>query len=362
MKFMILKIFSVLLYFLVTPSLVAQELLYVSSGDALEVKKINPKTGLILDFQRIELKDISVFTFSRNKIFLYAKASIHGNRENPSIATFKVAADGKLALIYNAPISGRITDLKIDHTDNYLAGSHYGKGTASIWKLDNGVYKGELVQEILLEKNAHAARFSPDNKVLFIPATGPNKIFQLAFDQKTGKVTRTNPALGPQTGATQPRHLVFHPTLNVAYSTQERKKPGVAVWNWNPSQGALELAETLTSSEDFSGRISTADLHISPDGKFLYISSRDKQKELDRIIAYKINATNGRLTLANKFPCEHIPRSFCLNKTGDFAYVAGQKENKLGIYKINKTTGDLIKVMQYETGKNPIWVETLLLN
>ena len=336
MKF---KIFSVLFFLLTLPPLFAQELLYMSSGDALEVKIIIPKTGELIDFQRIELKGISVFTFSRNKKFLYAKASIGGNRENPSIVTYRVAADGKLVFIYNAPMSGRTTELKTDRTDNYLAGANYGKGTTSIWKLENGLYKGELVQEILLEKNAHATRFSPDNKMLFIPATGPNKIFQLAFDQKTGMVTRTNPAASPEKGAAQPRHLVFHPTLNIAYSTQERKKPGVAVWHWKPSKGELELAQTLTNSEDVSGRITNADLHISPDEKFLYISSRDNQKERDQILAYKINATNGRLTLANRFPSEHFPRSFCLNKTGDFAYVLGQKENKLGIYKINKTTG-----------------------
>ena len=359
---MMFKMLSVLFYILVTPSLVAQELLYVSSGDAIEVKRINPQTGSLLDFQRIELIGISIFTFSRNKKFLYAMASINGNRENRSIATYKVEDDGKLDLIFNAPISSRVTDLKTDHSDNYLAGSHYGEGTASIWKLDRGVYKGELVQEIILEKNAHAVRFSPNNKVLFIPATGPNKIFQLAFDQESGKVTQTDPALGPQKGAAQPRHLVFHPTLNVAYSTQERNKPGVAMWHWKPSKGELELAQTLTSSDDISGRITNADLHISPDEKFLYISSRDKQKELDQIIAYKINATDGRLTLANTFPSEHFPRSFGLNKTGDFAFVAGQRENKLGVYKVNKTTGDLIKIRQYETGNNPIWVETLLLN
>ena len=359
---MIFKILSFLFYLLAMPSLVAQELLYLSSGDALEVKRINPQTGMLLDFQTIELKGISVFTFSRNKKFLYAKARIDGDLKNPSIATYKVAADGKLTLIYNAPISGKPTELKTDHSDNYIAGADYGRGTASIWKLENSVYKGALIQEILLEKNAHAVRFSPNNKMLFIPATGPNKIFQLAFDQKTGKVAQTTPALGPETGAAQPRHLVFHPALDVAYSTQERNKPGVAVWYWKPSKGTLELVQTLTSSEDTSGRIMTADLHMSPDTKFLYISMRDPQKELDQIITYKINAADGSLTLINKFPSEHIPRSFCLNKTGDFAFVAGLRENKLGIYKINKTTGDLIKVMQYETGKNPIWVETLLLN
>jgi 6-phosphogluconolactonase len=267
-----------------------------------------------------------------------------------------------LVLINNAPINGRTTELKTDHTNKFLAGANYGKGTASIWKLEDGVYNGKLVQEIMLEEKAHAVRFSPDNKTLFIPATGPNKIFQLVFDESTGKVRQTKSALGPSEGAAQPRHLVFHPALNVAYSTQERIKPGVAVWQWQPEKGTLKLIQTLTNSDDTSGRITNADLHISPDQNFLYISSRDNQKELDQIISYKINAIDGSLTLANKFPSEHFPRSFTLNKTGDFAYVAGQRDNKLGVYKINKKNGDLIKVMQYETGKNPIWVETLLLN
>jgi len=359
---MILSVLTALFFLLNSSSLVAQEFLYLSSGEALAVKRINAKTGKLIDFQRIEHKGMSVFTFSRNKRFLYIVATVDDDKKKLSIATYKILADGKLVLINNAPISGRTTELKIDHTDKFLAGANYGKGTASIWKLDNGIYKGELVQEIILEKKAHAVRFSPDNKTLFIPATGPNKIFQLAFDENTGKVTQTKSAIGPSEGAAQPRHLVFHPKMNIAYSTQERVKPGVAVWHWHPGIGTLELIQALTNSDDSSGRITNADLHISPDQNFLYISSRDNQKELDQIISYKINAIDGSLTLVNKFPSEHFPRSFTLNTTGDFAYVAGQRDNKLGVYKINKTTGDLVKVMQYETGKNPIWLETLLFN
>ncbi len=205
-------------------------------------------------------------------------------------------------------------------------------------------------------------RFSPDNKTLFVPATGPNKIFQLAFDTNSGNVTKLESALGPTQGAAQPRHLIFHPTLNVAYSTQERIKPGVAVWQWLPNKGGLVLKQTLTSSNDVTGRITTADLHLSPDKRFLYISSRDKQKQLDQIIAYKVNVIDGSLTLVKEFPVEHFPRSFSLNKTGDYLYVAGQRDNKLGVYKIDQSTGNLTKVVQYKTGTNPIWVETLMIN
>ncbi len=357
-----IRILSLLFFLLPSPSLVAQELLYLTSGDALEVKNINKETGKLFDVQKISLRGMSVFTFSRNKEFLYVNASIDNDRHKPSIATYKVAADGKLNFVYNAAISGKMSDLNTDHTDKFLAGSSYLNGSASIWQLENGIYKGKLVQEVVLEKKAHAARFSPDNKMLFIPATGPNKIFQLAFDQNTGKLTQQKSVLGGNEGATQPRFLVFHPTLNVAYSTQERIKPGVAVWQWLPEKAQLELTQSLTNSDDISGRITNADLHISPDHKFLYLSSRDQQKEFDQIIIYRINALDGRLSLVNKFSSEHHPRSFCLNNTGDFLYVAGMRVNTLGVYKINKTTGDLIKVTQYNTGKKPTWVETLILD
>jgi 6-phosphogluconolactonase len=315
----------------------ADELLYLSSGGALDVKKIDLKTGKLTDLQKVELQGMTVFTFSRNKKFLYIKARIDGDKEKPSIATYQIASDGLLSFVFNAPIDGNTTELKTDHTDHFLAGANYQEGTASIWKLEKGIYKGELVQRIVLEKQSHAARFSPDNKMLFIPATGPNKIFQLVFNQQTGSVKMKAPAIGPKTGAAQPRHLVFHKTLDVAYTTLERIKPGVAAWRWDPVNGELELMQSLINSDDVSGRITNADLHISPDQEFLYISSRDQEQLLDQIIAYKINPVDGTLTLVKKFASEHFPRSFGINKTGDFIYVAGQKANKLGVYKINKS-------------------------
>ena len=72
-----------------------------------------------------------------------------------------------------------------------------------------------------------------------------------------------------------------------------------------------------------------------------------------------MDQTNGKLTFIKHFPSEQIPRSFWINKTGDYVYVAGQGDNKLGVYKINKDNGHLIKVVQYETGLKPIWVESI---
>ena len=111
-------------------------------------------------------------------------------------------------------------------------------------------------------------------------------------------------------------------------------------------------------NESSSDSLTTADLHMTPDNKFLYASLRDKNNKVDAILLYKIKP-DGSLIYSERFPCENIPRSFCINQTGDYLYVAGQKAEKLGVYKINKETGYLTKVSQYETGKAPIWVETI---
>jgi 6-phosphogluconolactonase len=173
-------------------------------------------------------------------------------------------------------------------------------------------------------------------------------------------ISRKTEAMGPTEGAAQPRHLVFHPALNVAYTTLERIKPGVGSWKWDPAKGQLKLIQNLANSGDETGQITNADLHMSPDNKFLYVSCRDKKNDSDHIALYEINPQSGKLTFVKKFPCEDIPRSFGLNKSGDFAYVLGQASAKMGVYKIDKATGHLSKVTQYETGKGPIWVETLI--
>ena len=345
---------------LTVSSAFAEEYLYLASGGAIEVKKINAQSGELTDVQKVEHLGLSKFTFSRNKKFLYAQAAMKGNRRQTAIITYKIEDDGKLTFVHIAPISGGTTELKTDHTDQFLAAANYGAGTVTVWKLENGVYKGAVAKELKLEKKVHAARFSKDNKVLCIPATGPNVVYELAFDEKTGNISEKTQAKGPTSGAAQPRHLIFHPKMDIAYTTLERIKPGVGTWKWDPAKGELKLLQNLSNFDDETARVTNADLHMSPDNRFLYVSCRDKGAKVDHIALYKINPSDGLLTFVKKFPCENIPRSFGLNKSGDFMYICGQAVAKMGVYKIDKATGFLSKVAQYETGKGPIWVETLV--
>ncbi len=345
----------------------ADQNLYLAAGDAISVHKIDPKTGKLTPVDSVALKGAGPFTFSHDGKRLYAMAA---DGKSPQIATLEVKPSGTLSLLHVDAVKLRAGYLKVDRTGQYIAGNHYGPGKASLWKLDGGVYRGTTAQELPLEEKAHSAVFSADNRWLLVPATGPNKVFVNAFHPEEGKLTPNKPPFGSgpagEDEARQPRHLILHPAKkDILYTTNEREHPGVCVWKWDGEKGTLEPIQNIrTAPDQFEGRISTADLHITPNAKFLYVSNRNivdrKSKPVGKssIVGFRVDAADGRLTMIGHTPCENVPRSFCIDQTGKFVYVAGQIDNRLGVYAIDQDSGNLTKIEQHEVGKRPIWVET----
>ena len=326
----------------------ADEFVYTASAGQLQVMKIDTDSGKLSEVQTLKI-GVTIFTFSQNKKFLYTQTK-------DAIATYKVEANGKLSFVHKAAIRNSGVDLKTDRTDGFLVSPSYRKGVVSVWKLEDGVYRGELVQELKLTGGVHSGRFSKNNKFLVVPCTKKNTLFELTFDSNTGQVAKKSQASGPKEGAKQPRHLVFHPKMKIAYTTMERERPGVAIWKWDSDKGNFELLQSIDCFVENVGYQTTADLHVSPDHKFLFASRRGT----NHILLYKINSEDGTLSFIEKFPCENGPRAFCVSKSGDFIYVAGQNEAAIGAYKVNRETGHLTKVEQYKTGKKPLWIETLI--
>ena len=347
-----------------------EQRLYLAAGGQLSVFAVNKTTGKLAPLQQIPLPGAGPFTFAPNRELMYATASTDvPKKKTPTIATLAIAADGKLKLAHQAAVNLRPGYLMTDNNGEFLAGNHYGPGKATVWKIDP-IYRGTTIGELTLEQRAHSAVFSPDNHWLLVPATGPNKVFINQFTAQVGTTKPHNPpfARGPagEHEARQPRHLVFHPNLSIAYTTNEREQPGVGAWQWDTEQGQLTpMQNIVTQPKGFTGTITTADLHLTPNAKYLYVSNRDITARFeptgrDSIVGFQVDTQNGRLKLISHTPCERVPRSFTIDKLGKFLYVAGQTDSRLGAYRI-EPNGTLKKIAQYEVGKGPIWVETLSL-
>lgn len=349
----------------------AEQRLYVAADNALSVFAIDQESGALEVVQKLPLTGAGPFAFAPNRRLMYAAAGKAGADAAPaSIATCEIGPNGELTLVQQAAVNLRPGYLMTDNNGEFLAGSHYREGKASIWKIDPR-YVGTTLREITLEENAHSAVFSPDNHWLLVPATGPNKVFLNRFTAQVGTTVPHDPPFvaGPvgDDEAKQPRHLVFHPHLSVVYTTLERDHAGVGVWQWDTETGSLEpLQNVVTQPNDFPGVITTADLHLTPDGRFLYVSNRDVTVQgaaegNDSIVGFRVDPQTGTLAMLGHTPCERVPRSFTIDALSRFLYVAGQGDGTVGAYRI-ETSGTLTKVAEYAVGARPAWVQTLSLS
>lgn len=346
----------------------SEQRLYLAAGNEITMYDVNKESGELSLLQTLPLNGAGPFTIAPNRKLMYVAATIaNGQEKSSAIATMEIGKGGNLKLANTAKVNMRPGYLMTDNNGEFLAGNHYSQGKATIWSIDP-IYQGKTIQELTLEQKAHSTVFSPDSRWLLVPATGPNKVFINHFTAQVGNSEPNDPpfASGPtgENDAKQPRHLIFHPNLSVAYTTNEREHPGVGVWQWDTEKGMLKSIQNIVTQPDgFDGTITTADVHMTPDARFLYVSNRDISERgsptgEDSIVGFSVDPQTGHLKLIGHYPCERVPRSFTIDKLGKFLYVAGQGDAKLGAYKIEES-GALKKINQYDVGKGPIWIETL---
>ena len=89
-------------------------------------------------------------------------------------------------------------------------------------------------------------------------------------------------------------------------------------------------------SPDFKGRIGAADIHISPDGKFLYGSNRGDANEL---VIYSIDKSGQLNYVGRQESMGKAPRNFVIDPSGAFLLVANQDTNEIIIFKRDQKTG-----------------------
>jgi 6-phosphogluconolactonase len=131
-----------------------------------------------------------------------------------------------------------------------------------------------------------------------------------------------------------PRHISFNPTKPFVYAVQELTG-SVTVLSFK--NGTLSKLQQIDMFEKPSNKKSgAADIHLSPDGKFLYASNRADYNDL---AMYKVG-TNGLLTwVGSQSTLGLAPRNFAIDPTGNFLLAANQNSNEIVVFKRNKKTG-----------------------
>jgi 6-phosphogluconolactonase len=349
----------------------AEQFLFLTSKDSELVSyAIDAESGALKPHATFDLPGTGgPMAISADGEIVYVESHLKKEGEQrPSahIATLKNSG-GKFEKLHVAPVNLRSPGIYVDATNQVLLGAHYGEGAVSVWRIDKSRNcTGELVDHHVTGEKAHFVTTDPSNRFVYVPHTGANAVFQFSLDPAAGKLTPLDPPTAPGPDSDhryhEPRHYAHHPTLEMGFTSNE-SGGGISSWKFNKQTGVLTLNETLNAlPAGWEGGSAAADIHITPNGRFVYVSNRDTrkleegQKSGCTLAGFEIDLETGGLKPIGHFPTEYFPRACRIDDTGNFFFAAGQKSDKLAVYRINQETGALKRIGTHETGTGPIWI------
>jgi 6-phosphogluconolactonase len=350
------------------PASADDQFLYLASTKDKNIVayKIDEASGLLTEQFSVDLPgNGGAMAFSPKSRYIYA--AVTGLANNAAgITTFRRRGNGRLKLLETATITSRPPYIQVDRTGKYLLAAHYGAGDVTMYRIKNGVCTSKLLSHIKTEKTAHCIEVDPSGRYVFVPHTGPNKVYQFVLDTRAGKLTANTPPFveGPDKDHRyhEPRHYAHHPKLDMAYTSNENGG-GITSWAFDPKTGRLTRKKTLcTLPPKYEGGSAAADIQITPNGRFAYVSNRSTKPlkkgvaPEDTLCAVALDARTGDMTIVGHYLTGSHPRATCIDLSGSFFFACGQRTDDLHTYRINKKTGALTPLKVYPTGGTPIWV------
>ena len=206
----------------------------------------------------------------------------------------------------------------------------------------------------------HCATISPDNRFLLVCDLGSDAISVFVIDHETGHLTTSDPHLFSVRPGSGPRHVAFHPNGRWVYGVNELDSTiDHFLWTTTSSQenpqGLLVNANfhITTLAPDFPADKNTAaEVAVSPDGLFLYVSNRGE----DSLVVFAIRAKDGHLTLVQRISCGgKIPRQFTLDPTARFLLCGNQGSSSVTVFRRDAGSGQLTGPIQTLAVESPFF-------
>jgi 6-phosphogluconolactonase len=306
----------------------------------------------------------SALAISPDRTVLYV-----GSRNVPAISSFRIDPDtGGLTASGTVASEAAPTFLATDRTGRFLLSAYYQGAHVEVHPLGaDGAVGAPACDRLDTAQGAHAIQTDPSNRFAFVPhiarfndnvleplreSTGPNMIVQLKFDAQSGQLTPNTPLRVEPATRLGPRHYCFHPTLPVAYFSNEQGS-SVTAYRLDAATGTLTAVQTLTTlPEGFTARNTCSQIHLTASGQFLYVGNRGHNS----LAGFAVDAATGQLRTLGQVATEAVPSAFALDPTGQFAFAAGAATGRLASYRIQGETGALTPMTTVAVGRRPMAV------
>ncbi|MCY3782015.1 MAG: lactonase family protein [Chloroflexi bacterium] len=270
------------------------------------------------------------------------------------VVSFAIEADGKLRKVNSQPAAGTSPAyVCVDASGknvlmvNYVVGGE--RGNIRLYGIDGEGLLGECTEHIEHEgsgpnpdrqevSHPHMIVATSDNRFAVVPDLGTDKVYLYALDAGAGTLGLSQ-TLDLPAGA-GPRHVAFHPTLSRMYVINELDST-LATFTYDASDNWTReaIVSTLPASyeQPRDRPNTTADVHVHPNGKFLYGSNRGH----DSIVIYHLDADGMPHYLANESTRGAWPRAFMIDPSGEYLIVGNRHTDNAAVFSIDSATGML---------------------
>jgi 6-phosphogluconolactonase len=356
-------------------SALAATFVYVSNADDGDIGMYRLlDSGELQPGARVQAASVVMpMAISPDRRFLYA-----ASRSKPyRVHVYSIARDtGALTPLSSSPLAESFPYISLDKTGRFLFGASYGGNLVSVNAVESdGRVAIEPLQVIPVGRNAHSVRIDASNRFVYLPTLGSDAIFQFTFDAKTGMLHSNTPAIFLTNALTGPRHFITSSDNRFAYVLSELQGT-VTTFAIDQKTGLLSQVGSVSGlppdtklgpgmprgavggpnappPRNTDNDVWAADLHMTPNGKFLYVSERTN----NTLSALGVDSASGKLSYLSSTPTERQPRGFAIDPKGRYIVVTGEKSDTISVYAIDPTTGALKFLNKYPTGKGSNWVE-----
>lgn len=352
-----------LLFFLVfwlLPAAAQEHYLLVGTYDSpksegIYVYKFNSTDGSVKEISHVKTSNPSFLAVAGNQKYIYAVSESGNTAKGGGVISFSFnKKTGILTQVSHQSSEGNNPCyISVDQSGKWVIVGNYSSGNFSVLPVTSKGILGKAKQVVQHEgsgpdtsrqksPHVHAVFLKKNNYDLYVPDLGINKIMTYGFDAKTGKVFPSKTKFVVPSGS-GPRHIDIHPNGKYVYLVEEMSG-SIAVFR-DFGNGDLHEIQSLSALPlTYKGPAGSADIHVSPDGKFLYSSNRGSS---NTIAIFSIDAKTGMIKLIDhQSTLGEKPRNFNFDPTGKFLLVGNQDSHEIVIFKRDLKTGLLT-----DTGK-----------
>lgn len=306
----------------------------------------------------------------RRAVYAVNETLEYNGQKSGTVSAFAMDPEtGSMKFLNKQPsMGGAPCHLSISREGRFLLVANYLGGNVAVLPVNKD---GSLAPAVDVEQHAgsgpnkdrqeaahaHSVILDASGRFAFVNDLGVDKIFIYELDAKTGSLNanRNQPHYRTKPGA-GPRHFRFHPSGKYAFVINELDMT-ISSLAYDAAKGTLQDIQTVsTVPAGFSGANTCADIHVTPDGAFIYGSNRGH----DSLAGFRFDSSTGRLEPIGHTPTRgKTPRNFTIDPAGKYLLAANQRSDSIVTFEIEKKTGRLKPIGDPVTVPSPVCLQLI---